>query len=83
MVTKEELLKLTGSFSWDFGCYFLIETCKGNFVWSDPEYHGENTIQPFAGTVEDFYKNHHVPYVRDKGIHFIKDYCGEDFTMID
>ena len=79
MITKEELINLEGSFTWDFGQNFLIETAKGNFIWSDPDYQGSNKMIPFNGDYGNWCKHTGVPYGRDKGLHVIKSYCGEDF----
>ena len=66
-----------GDFCWDYGQHFFIETKKGNFIWSDPGYSGDNTIIPYHGTLGDYCKEHHLPYLRDKGHHSIKGYCGD------
>ena len=79
-MNKETLLTLNGDFTWNFGQHFLIETEKGLFVWSDPDYSGDNTIRPFKGTMEDFFGGQHG---RDKGRHFISDYVGENFTYVE
>lgn len=72
-LTKEQIGDLVGDFTWDFGNKFFIETNKGNFVWSDPDYHGgTNIITPFNGSIKEFFKD---SYGRDKGTHVIKDYC--------
>lgn len=44
-MTRDEVANLIGSFTWDFGNKFFIETEKGNFEWSDPDYGGDNTIR--------------------------------------
>lgn len=82
VITKEKLLNTIGSFSWFWGQTFFIETKLGNFIWKDPGYNGDNTITLFAGTYEDCRKSEKVAYARDKGFHTIKDFCGEEFTLI-
>ena len=44
-ITKGDLLNLIGDFTWLWNDIFFIETEQGNFVWSDPEYNGDNTIR--------------------------------------
>lgn len=80
-MTKEIVGGLIGHFGWDFGQVFFIETEKGNFIWSDPEYGGDGSIRPYAGSLKSWLKSSNLPYVRDKGKHFIREYCG-DFTYI-
>jgi hypothetical protein len=76
-IDKESLCDLVGDFSWDYGCTFFIETEKGNFVWSDPEYGGNNEIKAFDGSFKCALRKWHLPCMRDKGTHRIKDYCGD------
>jgi len=80
-------MKLTlddsGEFSWNFNKLFFIETNKGNFVWSDPDYNGDNTIKPFDGTLKDFLKQQNIPCVRDKGFHTIRHYCGDNVKIME
>ena len=69
-------------FCWGFGCEFFLETSRGNFVWSDPDYNGDNTIRRFDGTYKDWCKKSGIPFARDKGRHVIRDYCGADVAFI-
>lgn len=78
MLTVDDL----ATFSWGFSDKFFLETDKGNFIWSDPDYNGDNTIRPYKGTLEDFLKEEDISYCRDKGSHIIKEYCGDDVTII-
>lgn len=82
-MNKEDILSLEGEFAWDFGCHFFIETAKGNFVWSDPDYEGDNTLVPFTGTYKDYLRETGVPFCRDKGTHTIEAYCGKDIIFKD
>lgn len=72
---KEESHNLTlddeGDFIWDFGFRWLIETAKGNFIWSDPEYQGDNTIRPCKENEAEEWSG------RFEGHHCIQDYCGD------
>jgi hypothetical protein len=81
---KNESLTLNdvAEFSWNYSSEFLLETEKGNFIWSDPDYQGDNTIRPFPGNNTDFCKAYDIPYSRDKGKHIIQDYCGKDVKII-
>lgn len=83
-MTKNELLNLVGQFYWAWGHKWFIETEKGNFVWSDPDYPGgTDEIVPFGGTLADFAEMFHVEYVRCKGPHLISTYCGNTFKLND
>jgi len=57
---------------------FFLQTDEGNFVWSDPEYNGDNTIVSFDGTYKDWCRKEEIPFGRDKGRHTIENYCGSD-----
>ena len=74
-------LDTVGEFTWGFGNEFFIETPEGNFVWSDPDYSGDNTIRFFNGTYQDWCKHQNLPYGRDKGKHTIRGYCGENVIL--
>ncbi len=82
-ITKEILLTLVGDFTWFWNDTFFIETSVGNFIWSNPDYNGTNTIKPYNGTYKAFLKSlNNIPYGRSKGKHLISDYCGTDFTLL-
>lgn len=74
-------LDTVAEFTWDFGQKFLLATPHGYFMWSDPDYSGDNTIVPYHGNPGDFTMPGFCG--RDKGIHRIGDYCGPDviFTV--
>ena len=80
-MTRNEILNLNGDFTWDFGNQFFIETPRGNFVWSDPDYDGNNILR----AVKCSYKEWIGPgrYGRDKGKHRIEGYCGDKVKIID
>ena len=82
MITRAELLNLMGEFTWFWDDKFFIRTKKGNFVWSDPDYNGDNTIRPFAGSIFDFHKQYGYDFGRDKGDHQIYRKCGENIIFI-
>jgi len=70
-------LETVAEFIWFWNDKFFLETPCGNFVWSNPEYDGDNTIVPFEGSIENFCKKIGIPYGRDKGRHTIGGYCCE------
>lgn len=82
MISKNEFLELFGEFVWFWDHRFFVETAKGNFVWYDPEYNGDNTIRPYNGDLPDFCKEVKVGFGRSKGRHRIRDYCGEDIILV-
>lgn len=67
------------TFTYCWGMYFFLETEKGNFVWEDPQYGGDNTITPYNGDLDQFLGN--IPYGRSKGIHAIEAYCGSNVVI--
>jgi hypothetical protein len=76
-------LNMIADFLWCWGHIFFLETSEGCFLWSDPEYPGgDNTIRPYNGTLQDYLHETGIPFVRDKGKHRIKDYCGENVAFI-
>lgn len=77
---KEEILSLTGEFTWDFGNNFFIETDKGNFIWCAAKYGGNNSMHPTKKTVKQFFGE---GYGRSKGSHKISDYCGDSFHVVE
>lgn len=68
-------------FTWMWTNIFFLETNKGNYLWSDPDYGGDNTIKKYPGSLEDYCRETNTPYGRDKGKHFISDYCGLDVRI--
>jgi hypothetical protein len=75
-------LNSEANFMWNFSKEFFLETPDGNYVWSDPNYGGDNTIRKFDGTLNHWLNQFHVPYVRCKGRHKIGDYCGQEVNII-
>ena len=67
------------SFTWDFGQNFILEVGGNCYIWSDPDYNGDNTIRPLAGTFDEYFKGY---FGRDKGIHRIIDYCGPNVSIL-
>lgn len=52
--SREELLGATAMFWWDLADKFLLETPYGTWLWSDPEFGGNNTLTKFSGGLKDF-----------------------------
>ncbi len=80
-ITQEELAPTVGTFTWNFGNKFHIETQIGNFEWSDPNYAGgDNTIRP-CGTYAEWLNKENIEFGREKGEHIIGSYC-PNFTLV-
>jgi hypothetical protein len=69
---------LVGSFTWFWSDTFFVQTSKGNYLWSDPDYGGDNTLREYEGTLEKYCIDNDIPFGRDKGKHIIGEYCGPD-----
>lgn len=70
-----------GEFTWDFGQEFFIETDVGNFVYSDPDYNGDNTVKETGQTYSEWIA---PQYGRDKGKTFVGSRCtGARVIMLD
>ncbi len=78
---REKLLDSVGDFTWDFGQKFFVETEYGNFVWSDPDYNGDNSFTKYEGTYEDWMPAVSGRFGRSKGKHIIRQYCGNDIIL--
>jgi hypothetical protein len=78
----QDILDLEGKFTWCWGMHFFVETAQGNFVWSDPDYGGVNTLTKFNGTYKDYCHQRMIPFGRHKGNHIIRDYCGSDVKVL-
>jgi len=77
-MNTKNIMNLVGEFTWFWSDIFFIETKIGNFIWSDPDYGGDNTIKPYDGSCSEFANSPdsgYSEYGRDKGKHLIKNYC--------
>lgn len=74
MIDKDTIAE----FTWDFSSHFFLETEKGNYIWSNPDYGGDNTIQPYDSSYEAWIDG---GVGRSKGKHRIGDYCGENVVI--
>ena len=76
-MTKAELGNLEGEFTWLFGQKVFIETPKGNFIWSAPNYGGSGEIREYEGGFVEYVEESGARRGRIKGKHVISDYCGD------
>lgn len=82
-----DIHKTFGDFTWMWGQTFFITTHnedneKENFVWLDPNYGGDNTIRPYSGSLQDYCEEKSIDYGRNKGVHLISEYCGNDVVVL-
>ncbi len=77
-MTSKDFLTLSGEITWLWTDKFFIETSIGNFIWSDKDYQGDNTLIYTSKTYDEFLKECSVPYGRSKGTHIIGDYIGRE-----
>lgn len=75
-------LDTVASFTWCWADEFFLETEHGNYIWSDPDYNGDNTIRPYGGDYKYYCKESNIPFGRDKGTHRIRDYCGDQVKFV-
>lgn len=80
-MTREEFLNCQAEFDWSFGDKWYVITPYGNFVWSDPDYGGDNTFTKVSYNCKKFCQIEHIPYVRFKGKHTVRGYCGEEIII--
>lgn len=69
------------NFVWSYAQEFFLETSEGNYVWSDPDYGGDNTIKRFDGSYADWCKKKNIDFGRGKGQHKIGEYCGTEVVI--
>lgn len=79
---NQSVLNILGDFTWLWNSEFFIETAEGNYVWSDPDYAGDNTLRPVKQTLTEYLRERRIDYGRDKGKHFIGAYCGQDVKVL-
>ena len=82
MLTKDFLESRAGYFTHITGCKWFLTTDIGNFVWSDPQYNGDNTMTLFNGSYEDYCTQNDLNQNRSKGVHLVNRFCGEEFTLV-
>jgi hypothetical protein len=76
----QKVLSQWGEFSWSAGSEFFIETKIGNFIWYNPLLGGTNIIHPISLTLKEYIKGE-GGFVRGKGKHCIREYCGENIIF--
>jgi len=74
-MSRDEIGQLVALVTWLWGQEFVFETDKGNFLWYDPYYKGNNHLHPFEGSLRDAYDYVGVDIGRDKRRHVIKNYA--------
>jgi hypothetical protein len=79
--TREDLLNCVGDFTWSFFKDFFVKTPYGGYVWSDPDYYGDNTFTKYPGSYSDWAKTLPGGYGRAKSQHVIRKYCGDDIVV--
>lgn len=77
---QQLLLTDEGDFTWNFAQEFWIETAKGNFIWSNPDYMGNNTIRKATMSYQEWIGE--GGFGRSKGRHIIGHYCGMEVTIL-
>lgn len=77
----KEILDLPGEFTWMFGHEFFVETPEGNFIFSDPDYGGRNTLTYCKSDYKEFLDTRPEPFGRSKGKHIIKNFCGTEVQV--
>jgi len=75
-------LNTVAEFTWLWDDKFFLETENGNFIWSDPDYNGDNTIRPYNGTLIQYCKENGIDFGRGKGKHHIENYCGPNIKIL-
>ena len=61
----------------------MLESDEGQrWVWSDPDYGGDNTLRPYSGTYESFCADAGVASGRCKGQSTIDKFCGKDVKIL-
>jgi len=73
-------------FTWMWGRDFHLQAEDGRaYLWSSPDYGGDNTIRPHHRTISDYgrlYQHNPTAWGRDKGQHRIRDYCGNGVIFV-
>lgn len=82
-MNRELILNCVAHFTWMFDKNFFVETPYGNFVWSDPDYGGDNTFKKFKASYEEFNDSYGKGHFgRDKGRHVVSSYCGNEIKIM-
>ncbi len=81
MVDKQQILGTMAEFTWSFGKTWFVETQFGNFIWSDPDYAGDNTFKKFDGDYRKWCDLENIDAGRSKGFHNVERYCGNQIIF--
>ena len=96
MMAQKLTSNTLANFTYGFGNRFLLAVAKTSaeypsedlpidqcdwYVWSDPDYSGDNTIIKYKGNPLNFVQKGFMG--RAKGIHSIGDYCGPNVKFVD
>lgn len=71
-------LDTSAVFTWGFGHMYLVETPAGQFLYSNPEYGGDNTIKPFYGDPKDYFIG---DTKTGRQVYTIREFCGDDVKL--
>lgn len=80
-ITDEQLLNTRAEFISSFGLEWFVVTHYGNYIWSDVDYGGDNSMIKTNETREQWLRRNKIPYGRSKGKHVIRKYCGEKIAI--
>lgn len=61
----------------------FLKTKFGNYIWSDPEYGGNNSIKKFKGSLQDAFATGLAKFSEHKGEYNINYYCGSDVDILE
>lgn len=79
-MNSKEISLLKGSFYWCFGYDYFISTERGNFIWKDPQFGGDNSFISFNGNIEEYKREKKISSFRWEGVLLIAKRCG-NFNM--
>lgn len=84
VLTRQQILDLEGTFISNFGSKYYVETEFGypNFIYSDPDSGGDNTLVQTSLTDEEWLAVEDIPYGRDKGSYVIDHFVDADITIL-
>jgi len=78
----DKIKKSVGTFTWFWSHLFFVETEYGNFLWSDPDYNGDDSFTIYDGQYDDYCRRSgNTIFGRDKGKHIVEEYCGPDIWI--
>lgn len=60
---------------------FYVETDNGNFIFSDPQAGGSNTLKPCSFSYAQWTRKYGKA-IRDRGRHVIRNFCGNGVRVV-